>query len=61
MKTYAREQDGTTYYYIKGVLLGHPTNKDGTCDFDENIACPVAEYAEPLTTEEIQAIEKELA
>jgi len=61
MKYFNRKEDGTTYYYIKGVLFGHPTNADGTCDIDDDMECEVGDYLEPLTKEEIQAIEKELA
>lgn len=59
MKSYRREKDGTTYYYRK-ILVGHPTNADGTCDFDKDVEVEVDAYAEPLTKDEINQITKKL-
>ena len=60
MKTYAREEDGTTYYFSKGTLFGHPTNADGTCNFNELEETAVEDYAEQLTQQEIDDIKKNL-
>ncbi len=61
LKSYNREEDGTTYYYRDDVLMGHPTNKDGTCDFDPYTEIAVTDYAEPLTENEINEIKTQLA
>ena len=61
MKSYNREKDGTTYYYLNEMLVGHPTNADGTCDFSDMAYTPVEDYAEPLAEQEIKEIEDKLA
>jgi hypothetical protein len=57
---YNNDTDGTTYYHIDGVLYGHPTNKDETCSFDDNIEIAVDDYAEPISNTERNKIEKAL-
>jgi len=52
---------GHTYYYNReGVLFGHPTNKDGSCDYDEDTEVEVEDFVEPLTEKELKEVKNNL-
>lgn len=55
-KSYHREADGHTYYFRNRVLVGHPTNADGSCDFDPDVEIAVEDFSAPLLDEEVVEI-----
>lgn len=51
---YAREKDGSGYFYHRGALWGGPMGRDGTFHASESM--PVDDYEYPLTAEEREEI-----